>query len=66
MQMKEKEIFEIEIENEVRGIVTEIGTGETAIVILIEIGIEIEIGRRETEIVRIGRKETGKGREIGV
>jgi len=64
--MKEKEIFEIEIENEVRGIVTEIGTGETVIVILIEIGIEIEIGRRETEIVRIGRKETGKGREIGV
>jgi len=64
--MKEKEIFEIEIENEVRGIVTEIGTGETVIVILIEIGIEIEIGQRETEIVRIGRKETGKGREIGV
>jgi len=64
--MKEKEIFEIEIENEVREIVTEIGTGETVIVILIEIGIEIEIGQRETEIVRIGRKETGKGREIGV
>jgi len=47
----------------VKGIVIEIATGENVIVILIEIGTEIEIGRRGIEIVRI---EIGKGREIEV
>jgi len=50
----------------VKGIVIEIATGENVIVILTEIGTEIENGRRGIEIVRIGQKEIGKGREIGV
>lgn len=49
-----------------KGIVIEIATGENVIVILTEIGIGREIGRRGIEIVRIGQKEIGKGREIGV
>jgi len=48
----------------VKGIVIETATGENVIVILI--GTEIEIGRRGIENVRIGQKEIGKGREIGV